>query len=51
MIDKELEEKRIEAEARRQEAQRQHELKLLSMVGQQMSNMFKVCRAPEKQQR
>lgn len=42
MIDKELEEKRIEAEARRQEAQRQHELRLLSTVAQQMGNILKV---------
>ena len=41
-MDKELEEKRIEAEARRQEAQRQHELRLLSTMAQQMACVLKV---------
>ena len=42
MLDKELEEKRIEAEAHRQEAQRQHEIRLLSMMSQQMACVLKV---------
>jgi hypothetical protein len=42
LLDKELEEKRIEAEAHRQEAQRQHEIRLLSMMTQQMACVLKV---------
>ena len=42
LLDKELEEKRLEAEGRRQEAQRQHELRLLSTMAQQMANVLKV---------
>jgi hypothetical protein len=42
LLDKELEEKRIEAEAHRQEAQRQHEIRLLSMMSQQMACVLKV---------
>ncbi|XP_059350813.1 uncharacterized protein LOC130694927 [Daphnia carinata] len=41
LLDKELEEKRIEAEAARQEAQRQHELRLLSTMAQQMACILK----------
>lgn len=48
MLDKEIEEKRMEAEAHRQEAQRQHELRLLSTVSQQMANVFKVNVGHEK---
>ena len=42
LLEKELEEKRLDAEVRRQEAQRQHELRLLSTMAQQMACVLKV---------
>lgn len=37
-----MEEKRLDAEAQRQEAQRQHEIRLLSIMSQQTSSILKV---------
>ena len=41
-LDKEMEEKRLEAEAKRQDAQRAHEIRLMSIMSQQMSSVLKV---------